>query len=146
MERTTSQGVCFMRFAPLFALAAVVATPAAAQEVPSASSLAERLSDPRVQEGAAAALALVVGTVLDTRVGPLAQHFDPRVRAGDTLGDIARRDDPDLDRSIHDRARQMVRATGDAATVAAELGRTAHRLGVLAEAIASGPDRQLRED
>ncbi|MFC3578740.1 hypothetical protein [Sphingomonas hylomeconis] len=113
--------------------ALIAAAPAAANEraAPSVDQVARALADPQVQAGVATVLDAFAGTVLDTRVGPLA-HYTDKVRPDDTLRDVARRGDPAFDRHLQERTRGAVALAGrtaqDAATMQAELARTAARL------------------
>lgn len=113
--------------------ALIAAAPAAANEraAPSVDQVARALADPQVQAGVATVLDAFAGTVLDTRVGPLA-HYTDKVRPDDTLRDVARRGDPQFDRHLQERTRGAVALAGrtaqDAATMQAELARTAARL------------------
>jgi hypothetical protein len=121
-----------------FTAAVIVASPAVAREraAPSVDQVARALADPQVQAGVATVLDAFAGTILDTRVGPLA-HYTDRVRPDDTLGDVARRDDPRFDQHLQERTRGAVALAGrtaqDAATMQKELAITAAKLrGLLA--------------
>lgn len=83
------------------------------------------LSNPMVQDGAAAIIAEFADALLQTRVGPLAALTDPRddVRPGDTLGDLARRDDPYFDRRLRDNSKRVVGAAGAALGAAGQMSR-----------------------
>lgn len=116
---------------PLIALAA----PAQAQVAPPrVEELADRLQEPAVQDGVAAAVSALAGIVLDTRVGRLAHLMDPAtdVPPDATLRDVKRRDDPYFEQRLRDDTRRSVAragaAAGDMAATAGELGRTADRL------------------
>lgn len=125
-----------MRLMPIALSALVlttVATPAVAQsQLPSREiEAAQRLNDPIVQEGLAAAVSAVAGIVLDTRVGPLAA-ITGDVGPNDTLRDVQRRDDPYFEERLHDDTRRAVAAAGgmasSGAAMSVELQRTAERL------------------
>lgn len=115
----------------------LIATPALAQGRPAPRPTAEQaaaaLGNPLVQEAAARTLMQLVGIVLDTRVGPAAALSpDGDIRAGDTLRDVVRRDDPRFEERMY---RDTRRSLGTAAAVAGgavagtrELQRTADRL------------------
>lgn len=130
-----------MRFA-ITAMLIATAAPAIAQDhvAPREDELAARLNDPMVQAGIAAALAGMVGTVLDTRVGPLAA-LDPEVRPRDTLRDLnARRGgDPYPEARVYrDTRAATARLAGVAGGIAAmmpELRATADRLRTSLDAI-----------
>ena len=121
-----------MRPLALALVLSAIATPAAAQTREQADQAARLLANPMVQEAAAAMVDQLAGTILDTRVGPLA-HYAPReIRPTDTLRDVAHRRDPHFDAKLHDGTRRAVAATavvaGDAIAMSAELQRTADRL------------------
>ncbi|WP_326525412.1 hypothetical protein [Sphingomonas sp.] len=122
-----------MRIAFAAAVLSVVALPAAAQSRAGVEA-ADRLNDPVVQEGIAAAVGALAGIVLDTRVGPLARYTGRRddIRPGDTLRDVKRRDDPHFERRLRDDTRRAVATAGmvagDAVAMSGELARTADRL------------------
>ena len=125
-----------MRLMPI-ALSALalttVAVPAMAQsQLPSREiEAAQRLNDPIVQEGLAAAVSAVAGIVLDTRVGPLAA-ITGDVGPNDTLRDVQRRNDPYFEERLHDDTRRAVATAGgmasSGAAMSVELQRTAERL------------------
>lgn len=124
-----------MRTLALALPALLLATPAAAQDaVPDVARVADRLQDPVVQEGVAAAISALAGIVLDTRVGAFAHAVDPEtdVARNATLRDLKRRSDPDFERRLRENTRAGVKragnAMGDVALGAQELGRTADRL------------------
>jgi hypothetical protein len=123
-----------MRTLALALPALLLATPAAAQDMPDVARVADRLQDPVVQEGVAAAISALAGIVLDTRVGAFAHAVDPEteVARDATLRDLKRRSDPDFERRLRENTRRSVRragnAAGDVAVGAQELGRTADRL------------------
>jgi hypothetical protein len=124
-----------MRTLALALPALLLATPAAAQDaVPDVARVADRLQDPVVQEGVAAAISALAGIVLDTRVGAFAHAVDPEtdIARSATLRDLKRRSDPDVERRLRENTRAGVKragnAAGDVAAGAQELGRTADRL------------------
>lgn len=129
-----------MRLASAALALTMVAAPAAAQSRDEAA-IADKLNDPVVQQGVAAAVAALAGIVLDTRVGPLARYVDPDVRASDTLRDLKRRDDPGFEARLHrDTARAVATAgvvAGDVAVMSGELRRTAERLRAAVAPLAS---------
>lgn len=117
----------------VFAAAITAASPAAASEraAPSVDQVARALADPQVQAGVATVLDAFAGTILDTRVGPLA-HYTDKVRPDDTLRDVVRRDDPQFDQHLQERTRGAVALAGrtarDAAAMQKELAITAAKL------------------
>ncbi len=97
----------------VLAATSCLATPALAQA--RETRAAERLSDPAVQDGIAAAVSALADIVLDTRVGSLARYSDGRIRPGDTLREVKRREDPGFERRLR---RDTRRAVGDAGAMA----------------------------
>ena len=117
----------------------VLAVPAAARDrpPPPADPTARALStlgDPRVQGAVVTVLNRLSDVLLDTRVGPIAVLADPNanVRPTDSVRDVLRRDDPNVDAKIHDRTRGTVttvgRAAGAVGAFSTEIDRTAQRL------------------
>jgi hypothetical protein len=125
-----------MRFLIAATAAALIAAPAAAQDrdVPPEVALADRLNSPVVQYGVPAAITAMLGALLDTRVGGFAQFTDPDedIRAGDTLGDLVERDDPEFRARAYADARRstqaMGRLAGSVAAMMPELRATADRM------------------
>lgn len=101
------------------------------------------LSNPMVQDGAAAIIAEFADALLQTRVGPLAALTDPRddVRPGDTLGDLARRDDPYFDRRLRDNSKRAVGAAGAALGAAGQMNRELEATAARLRAVMSKLDR-----
>lgn len=126
-----------MRFLIATAAAALIAAPAAAQyrdAPPPEVELADRLNDPVVQHGAAAAMSAMLGALMDTRVGGFAMFTDPYedVRPSDTLGDLVERDDPYFRERAYADARRstelMGAMAGSIATIMPELRNSADRM------------------
>lgn len=140
-----------MRFAIAATALSLIALPAAAQSRAEVQA-AERLNDPIVQEGAAAAVSALAGIVLDTRVGALARYADPRddIRPNDTLRDIKRRDDPHFEARLQDDTRRSVAiagvAAGDMVAMSGELLRTADRLRAALAPLAGMARASSRDD
>lgn len=139
-----------MRMILFLAALAVPAVPAAAQVTEREARAADRLADPLNQEIAAASIAAVVSTILDTRVGALAQWSDGAIRSDDTLRDVKRRDDPEFERRFYADTRRTTAHLGAAAsdlvTMLGEVRRTAKRLeGLGAAAGATYVDGSPRE-
>jgi hypothetical protein len=112
----------------VLAAASCLATPAFAQE--REAQIADKLNDPAVQDGITAAVSALAGIVLDTRVGSFAPYSDGRVRRGDTLRDVKRREDPGFERRLR---RDTRRAVGTAGLVAGDMVSAA---GAIAETTA----------
>jgi hypothetical protein len=126
-----------MRILVPAALLCALSTPAFAQEKPApdkAEAVVRAMRNPMMQGAAAAVLGNFADIILDTRVGPVAGYADPdgRTRAEDTLGDVARRHDPDFDKHLRDGTRRGVAAAAtlanDALDMRNELARTGSRL------------------
>lgn len=118
-----------MRRYMLAVVALAVATPALAhdRQPPStaadAAQLGALLSNPAVQDSVAATVDQFADALLQTHVGPLARYTDRRddIRAQDTLGDLAARDNPNYRRDLRDSTRGALAATGQAARDLASL-------------------------
>ncbi|RYD60853.1 MAG: hypothetical protein EOP58_15690 [Sphingomonadales bacterium] len=96
-----------------------------------ADQIGDALSNPVVQNGIAGLVAAFADTVLDTRIDPVA-HYTDRVRPGDTLGDMVRREDPNFDRNLQNGTRRAVGMAGqltrDGVVMADEIGKTTDKL------------------
>ena len=119
-----------MRTAIVLLAATCLATPALAQE--REARIADTLNDPAVQDGITLAVAALAGIVLDTRIGSLAPYSDGRIRPGDTLGDLKRREDPGFERRLGHDTRRAVgmagRVAGDVAAASGAIAETGERL------------------
>jgi hypothetical protein len=145
-----------MRFAIAVTALSLIALPAAAQSrndrPRTPAPVVDRLNDPVVQEGAAAAVSALAGIVLDTRVGPLARYADPRedIRPNDTLRDLKRRDDPHFEARLRDDTRRTVAiagaTAGDMLTMSGELLRTTDRLRAALAPLANMARASSRDD
>src|SRR5688500_995266 len=92
--------------AALLAAAATGAVPAAAQTYPDEDVYSDALPEQHEIERSADALHRVLDALMDVRIGPLVEAVDPDARHGryrrdETLGDMARRDDPYVDERLH---------------------------------------------
>ena len=129
-----------MRSALFTAIALIIASPtlAAAQTAPDAETpsatqqdvqdvqdMADTLNNPSVQAAAAGALGAVVDAVLDIRVDKMAKALEPlnggkKIKMkGNTVREIASRDDPDFERKMEDGAKTAVRSAGSMAQAVA---------------------------
>lgn len=99
----------------------------------------DALSNPTVQAGIAGLVGVFADTVLDTGIGPVS-HYTDRVRPGDTLGDMVRREDPRFDEKLDKGARRAVALAGqltrDGAAMSTEIAKTADKLQALLEGTA----------
>ena len=97
-----------MRYLPIAASlsALAFAAPAAAQTLPPGTDdeIVRSLPSPQAVEEAGRAVERVADAVLDVPVGGVVEAIDPgrRVRRDETLGDLARRDDPYARERIRD--------------------------------------------
>lgn len=138
-----------MRNLMIGAAALAFAAPAAAHPAdaprpadPRDRELVRSLPQPDQVEAAGEAIDRVVGAVLDVPVGPLADAIDaadPEGRAyrrphrrDETIGDLARRDDPYAEERIRDQVRDVTTSMGavaaEAAIMAPELRRAIERI------------------
>jgi hypothetical protein len=140
-----------MRSALFTAIALVVATPtiAVAQtETPAESTseaqqdvqgMADKLNDPSTQAVLAGALGAAMAAVLDIRVDKMAKALEPlnggkKIKMkGNTVREIATRDDPKFERKIEDGTKTAVRSAGSLAQALAvmlpELQKAAKKMG-----------------
>ncbi len=104
---------------PVFAAALILANPVHAQDNQPENEMVERLNDPAFQNDMATMMAGVMTAMMDLPIGQFAgvldQTIPPEMRRDDdlatidpdtTLGDLARRDDPDFDRNAEEKMRQ----------------------------------------
>jgi hypothetical protein len=96
----------------VLAAAAFVAVPAVAApraQDPVDEQWADSMPNQDEIDAAAGSVDRVAGAIMDLKVGPLIDAVDPDgPRHGDeTVGDVARRDDPEIDRKVHDSVGRM---------------------------------------
>jgi hypothetical protein len=140
-----------MRSALFTAVALVVATPtiASAQTETRAESasetqqdvqgMADKLNDPSTQAVLAGALGAAMAAVLDIRVDKMAKALEPLnggkklKMKGNTLREIASRDDPKFERKMQEGTKTAVRSAGSLAQALAvmlpELQKAAKKMG-----------------
>ena len=140
-----------MRSALFTAIALIVATPtvAAAQtesstEAPSEAQkdvqgMADKLNDPSTQAVLAGTLGAAMAAVLDIRVDKMAKALEPLnggkklKMKGNTLREIATRDDPRFERKMEEGTKTAVRSAGSLAQALAvvlpELQKAAKKMG-----------------
>jgi hypothetical protein len=140
-----------MRSALFTAVALVVATPtiASAQTETHTEStsetqqdvqgMADKLNDPSTQAAMAGALGAVMAAVLDMRVDKMAKALEPLnggkklKMKGNTLREIATRDDPKFERKMEEGTKTAVRSAGSLAQALAvmlpELQKAAKKMG-----------------
>jgi hypothetical protein len=140
-----------MRSALFTAVALVVATPtiASAQTETRAEAtsetqqeiqgMADKLNDPSTQAVLAGALGAAMAAVLDIRVDKMAKALEPLnggkklKMKGNTLREIATRDDPKFERKMEEGTKTAVRSAGSLAQALAvmlpELQKAAKKMG-----------------
>lgn len=134
-----------MRSVLFTAFALVVATPtlATAQSTSEAQQdvqgMADTLNDPSTQAAMAGALGAVMAAVLDIRVDKVAKALEPLnggkklKMKGNTLREIAERQDPKFERKMEEGAKTAVRSAGSLAQALAvmlpEIQKAAKKMG-----------------
>jgi len=97
--------VIAMRKALILLPLLLVATPAAAQDVP--PQLPPQLTDPATMQRLAGTVQALSQALLNIRVGEVQAAVEGRPATPQernmTVGDMARRDDPDFDRHLHEK-------------------------------------------
>lgn len=104
---------------PFIAASMALASPVMAAEQPPEAEIIEKLNDPEFQDGLTAMMSGFMGAMMALPIGEFAHSIEKAVpenmrRDRDfsdidrhaTVGDLARRDDPDFDRDIEDKMRQ----------------------------------------
>jgi hypothetical protein len=90
---------------PLLIAAAVLALPTALQAQPRSNApVSDSLPSPQTIDRTGAALDRMIDGLLEIDVAPLANAIDPNspyARGHQTIGDMARRDDPYFDEKMH---------------------------------------------
>ncbi len=117
---------------PVFAAALTLANPAQAQDNQPDSEMVERLNDPVFQDDMVSMMSGFMMAMMDLPIGQFAHAMDKampeNMRRDDgfstidpdaTLGDLARRDDPDFDRNTAQKMRQGTAIMG---IIASEFG------------------------
>lgn len=128
---------------PIFAASFILANPALAQDDLPEADMVERLNDPAFQDNMVAMMSGFMTAMMDIPVGQIANVVEKAIpedmrREGDfssvdpdaTLGDFARRDDPDFDRDIEDRMRSGTAMMG---IMASEFGALLPQLQAIGE-------------
>jgi hypothetical protein len=140
-----------MRSALFTAVALVVATPtiasaqtetrteSASETQQDVQGMADKLNDPSTQAAMAGALGAVMAAVLDMRVDKMAKALEPLnggkklKMKGNTLREIASRDDPRFERKMEEGTKTAVRSAGSLAQALAvmlpELQKAAKKMG-----------------
>ncbi len=115
--------------AALFAGLVATATPSAAQTYsdrayPDEDVYRETLPQQEEIERSAGAMHRVLDALMDVRIGPLVEAVDPGARHGrrdETLGDMARRDDPYFEERMHRSVEGVTQGMGEMMTRMARL-------------------------
>ena len=134
-----------MRSALFTVIALVVATPtvAAAQSTSETQQdvqgMADTLNDPSTQAAAAGILGAAMAAVLDIRVDKMAKALEPLnggkklKMKGNTLREMAEREDPKFERKMEEGTKSAVRSAGSLAQALAvmipELQKAAKKMG-----------------
>ncbi len=136
-----------MRSALFTAIVLIVATPAVASaqtEAPSdtqreVQGMADKLNDPATQAFMSGTLGALMAAILDMRVDGVAKALEPlnggkKIKMkGDTLREMAERNDPDFERKMQDGTKTAVRSAGALASAMAvmlpELQKAAKKMG-----------------
>lgn len=128
---------------PLFIATLAIASPALAQDQPPESETIERLNDPAFQDNMVSMMSGFMAAMMDLPIGQFADAIEKAMpedmRRDDdftsidpdaTLGDFARRDDPDFDRNTEDKMRQGTAMMG---IMASEFGALIPQLQAIGE-------------
>lgn len=128
---------------PLFVATLALASPALAQEQQPEPEIVERLNDPAFQDNMVSMMSSFMAAMMDLPIGQFAHAMDKAMpddmRRDDdftsidpdaTLGDFARRDDPDFDRNTEDKMRQGTAMMG---IMASEFGALIPQLQAIGE-------------
>jgi hypothetical protein len=134
-----------MRSALFTAIALIVATPAVAVAQTSSEAqrdvqgMADKLNDPSTQAVMSGTLAAMMVAILDVRVDGIAKALEPlnggkKIKMqGNTLREMAGRNDPDFERKMQDGTKTAVRSVGALASAMAvmlpELQKAAKKMG-----------------
>lgn len=133
--------------APLIATSLVIAAPVSAQEMAPESEWAERIADPEFQEQMAGMLGGFMTVLLDISIGQFAEAaqkaipegFEDKVDRDGTLsrvdpdltiGDLARKDNPDFEQDMQGKLRK---GSAMAGILAAEIGALLPQLKAMSE-------------
>ena len=114
---------------PIAAIALVLANPALAEDRSPESEWAERLNDPAFQDGMADLFSGFMAAMMDLPIGQFAHSMEKalpenarregklsKIDPDATLGELARRDNPNFDRDMEDKVRQGTAMMGAMAT------------------------------
>ena len=117
---------------PIFAASLILASPALAQDRQPEAEMVDRLNDPAFQDDMVSMISGFMIAMMDLPIGQFAHAMDKampeNMRRDDgfstidpdaTLGDLARRDDPDFDRNTAQKMRQGTAMMG---IIASEFG------------------------
>lgn len=128
---------------PVLAASIALANPAAAKERAPESELVEKLGDPEFQDELSETMSGFMGAIMALPIGELVYSLEkavPDPMRGDrdfsdidrdaTVGDLARRDDPDFDRNFENKMRQGTAMMG---FMASEFGALLPELRAMAE-------------
>ncbi|MEO9634497.1 MAG: hypothetical protein ABJF89_02410 [Parasphingorhabdus sp.] len=128
---------------PIFAAALVLANPALAEDQQPDSQVIQKLNDPAFQDNMVSVMSGFMVAMMDLPIGQFAGAMDKAIpkdmRRGDgfssidpdaTLGDLARRDDPNFERNTEEKMRQGTAMLG---IMASEFGALIPQLKTIGE-------------
>jgi len=128
---------------PLLAVSLSLSVPASARDVAPESEMLEKLSDPAFQDSMANMMAGFMTAMMDLPIGQFAAAMDKAIPENmkkqdglsdidpdATIGDLARRDDPDFDRNIEGKMRKGTAMMG---IMASEFGAMLPQLRAMGE-------------
>jgi hypothetical protein len=128
---------------PILAVSMALANPAMAAEQASEAEMVEKLNDPEFQDGLTSMMSGFMGAMMALPIGEFAHSIEKAIpenmrRDRDlsdidrdaTVGDLARRDDPDFDRNMENKMRQGTAMMG---FMASEFGALLPELRALGE-------------
>ena len=140
-------------FLPLLAAATAMASPVMASEQTPESEIMEKLNDPEFQDGLVSMMSGFMGAMMEIPIGQLAHSIEKAIpenmrrdrKFSDidrdaTVGDFARRDDPDFDRNLEHKMRHGTAMLG---IMASEFGALLPELRAMGERL---KDRMERLD
>jgi len=114
---------------PILAVAIALANPVYAAEPAPEAEFVEKLNDPEFQDGLVTMMGGFLGAMMELPIGQIATTMEkaipeemkdkdrqPNIDPEATIGDLARRDDPNFERNMDDKLRQGTAMMGIMAT------------------------------
>jgi len=124
---------------PLLAVSLSLSVPASAKDRAPETEMIEKLNDPAFQDGMASMMSGLMTAMMELPIGKFVNAVEkavPEARGQSsidpdaTIGDLARRDDPDFDRNIE---RKMRKGTAMMGIMASEFGAMLPQLREMAD-------------